>query len=100
MSLTNFPNGLTSFGVPVLPGLLPIGPDSQCFFVDPANGNNANDGLTPQTAVASVATTHYVILRGACQFVGFTGVGDTVTRIYGAGPAPNSGMFLSTAPAG
>lgn len=44
------------------------------------------------------ASTHYVLLRGACQFVGFTGIADTVTRIYGAGPAPNAGMFLSTQP--
>src|SRR3990167_774984 len=47
----------------------------------------------------TVATTHYVILRGACQFVGYTGIADTLTHIYGAGPAPNSGMFLSTKPA-
>jgi protein-disulfide isomerase len=45
-----------------------------------------------------VATTHYIILRGACQFVGFTGIADTVTYIYGAGAAPNAGMFLSTQP--
>ena len=62
------------------------------------NGTPFN--LATAGTTINVATTHYVILRGACQFVGFTGVGDTVTRIYGAGPAPNSGMFLSTAPAG
>lgn len=44
------------------------------------------------------ASTHYVILRGACQFVGYTGIADTVTHIYGAGAAPNAGMFLSTQP--
>ena len=45
-----------------------------------------------------VATTHYIVLRGNCQFVGITGVADTVTHIYGAGPVPNAGMFLSTNP--
>lgn len=81
MSLTNFPNGLTSFGVPVLPGLLPIGPDSQCFFVDPANGNNANDGLTPQTAVASVATAYAKTVSGKNDIVFFIAgaTGDTLT---------------------
>jgi len=44
-------------------------------------------------------TTHYIVLRGACQFVGYTGIADTVTHIYGAGAAPNNGMFLSTNPA-
>jgi len=44
------------------------------------------------------AATHYVILRGDCQFVGYAGIADTVTHIYGAGPAPNAGMFLSTQP--
>lgn len=42
--------------------------------------------------------THYIVLRGNCQFVGYTGIADTVTYIYGAGPAPNAGMFLSTQP--
>lgn len=43
-------------------------------------------------------TTYYVILRGNCQFVGYTGIANTVTHIYGAGAAPNAGMFLSTQP--
>lgn len=46
----------------------------------------------------TASSTHYVILRGNCQFVGFTGVADTVTHVYGAGPAPNAGMYLSTNP--
>jgi hypothetical protein len=46
----------------------------------------------------TAGATHDVILRGNCQFVGCTGVADVVTRIQGCGPAPNAGMFLSTAP--
>ena len=46
----------------------------------------------------TATSTHYIILRGQCQFVGYTGVADTVTHIYGAGAAPNAGMFLSTNP--
>ena len=46
----------------------------------------------------SITNTAYVILKGSCQFVGCTGIADTVTRIYGAGAAPNAGMFLSTQP--
>jgi hypothetical protein len=44
-------------GVPLLPGI-PFGPLSKVYFVDPANGNNANDGETVQTAVADVATAY------------------------------------------
>lgn len=58
MTLTNFPNGASSFGLPVLPLNLPTGPDSEIFWVDPANGDNGNDGKTPQTAFASVATAY------------------------------------------
>lgn len=46
----------------------------------------------------TASATHYIIMRGLCQFVGYTGIADTVTRIYGAGAAPNAGMFLSTQP--
>jgi hypothetical protein len=46
----------------------------------------------------SGAQTHWVILRGQCQFVGCTGLANTVTHLYGAGAAPNAGMYLSTQP--
>lgn len=47
----------------------------------------------------SGGSTHFIILRGNCQFVGVgLGVADTVTHIYGAGAAPNAGMFISTQP--
>ena len=44
MSLTNFPNGITSFGVPVLGtiGGLPFTGDY--YFVDPVNGADGNEG--------------------------------------------------------
>ena len=43
--------------------------------------------------------THYIILRGNCQIVGTgTGWADTVTHIYGVGPAPDAGMGISTNP--
>jgi hypothetical protein len=46
-----------------------------------------------------VATTHYINLRGANnQLVGIDGWADTVTYIFGAGAAPNAGMFVSTNP--
>ena len=46
----------------------------------------------------SASSTHFVVLSGQCQFIGYTGVADVVTHIYGAGAAPNVGMYLSTNP--
>lgn len=44
MSLTEYPNGVTSFGVPVVPEGIPFGKDSKVFFVDPSGGADGSDG--------------------------------------------------------
>jgi hypothetical protein len=48
MGLTAFPNGISSFGVPVMPG----GSISQgdTWFVKPSSGSDSNDGKTPAAA--------------------------------------------------
>lgn len=56
MALTNFPNGISSFGVPVIGG----GPQipsttGQYIFVSSLTGSNGNSGLSPSQAVASIA---------------------------------------------
>jgi hypothetical protein len=43
MSLTNFPNGVSSFGIPVLPGV-PVPFSGNYYFVDPVHGSNGNQG--------------------------------------------------------
>ena len=58
---------------------------------------NWAQALTDAITVTAVST-YYIILRGNCQFVGFTGISDVVTHIYGSGPAVNAGMYLSTQP--
>lgn len=56
-------------------------------------------GITDAFDMPASGATHYVILKGDCLFVGTgTGLADTVTHIYGAGAAPNAGMFLATNP--
>jgi hypothetical protein len=45
-------------GVPLLPVGIPFGPNANYYFVDPANGNNTNDGLTLETAVADISTAY------------------------------------------
>jgi hypothetical protein len=44
MGLTNYPGGLASFGVPVLPNGIPFGPTSKTFFVAPNSGGDGNRG--------------------------------------------------------
>jgi len=53
MSFTNFPNGLTSFGMPVLPGFPPT--TGSVFFVHSGSGNTSYDGKTPSTPKATIA---------------------------------------------
>jgi hypothetical protein len=49
--LTNFPNGVTSFGVPVFGGYLPT--QGNTYFVKAYSGNDANSGLSPQYTAAN-----------------------------------------------
>ena len=54
MTLTNFPNGLSSFGVPLIgSGNIPIA--SRNFFVNSVTGSNGYDGLSPETPFGTLA---------------------------------------------
>lgn len=53
MATTNFPNGVSSFGIPILPGTQPL-TTGQVFFVDSNNGSNNNRGDRPDRALATV----------------------------------------------
>ncbi len=55
MPVTNFPFGVSSFGLPVLPGLPPT--TGKAIFVcnaTGANGSDGNNGLSPQQPLATV----------------------------------------------
>ena len=67
MAFTRFPNGVASFGVPVIGSTGQIPPsDGNYYFVDSIAGSNSNDGLTPQTAFATVkyAITQTTVSNG------------------------------------
>lgn len=55
MGITHFPNGVSSFGVPVLGGGAGLIPQTtgDYYFVDDS-GSNANDGLDPDHPVATI----------------------------------------------
>ena len=58
MGLTNYPNGISSFGMPVIPGAGAAIPATtgSVYFVDSVTGNNGNTGADPDHAVASIDT--------------------------------------------
>lgn len=59
MSLTNFPNGISSFGVPVAGGGLPTTSSiGKYIFVDATYGVDGNDGSSWDTAVKTVAQAY------------------------------------------
>lgn len=56
--LTNFPNGVSSFGIPLLGnGIYPMFTGTS-YFVDPTNGLDGNDGLTPTTARKTILSAY------------------------------------------
>lgn len=60
MSLTNFPNGISSYGIPVLGGggVLPLTMGAAglgtVYFVDATNGSDGNHGKSPDKALKTV----------------------------------------------
>lgn len=58
MPLTNFPNGLSSFGIPVMGGGGIPATTGKVFFVDYTNGSDGNNGLTPAKAFKTVAKAY------------------------------------------
>lgn len=53
MGLTNFPHGITSFGIPIL-GNGNLIPSGTLFFVDGTYGNDGNSGTDPDNAVQTI----------------------------------------------
>ena len=56
MSYTNFPNGITSFGVPVTGGMMPT--CGNIYFVKPYSGSDSNDGTEPGKAFKTLTKAH------------------------------------------
>ena len=76
MGLTNFPNGLSSMGVP-LPSGVPFGPNSRSYFVDGANGSDGNSGLSSGRALKTISAAHSLCVAGRNDVVYVMGNGAT-----------------------
>jgi hypothetical protein len=55
MGLTNFPNGVSSFGVPILGGSFLPATQGNVFHVKPSTGLNGNDGSSPDRAFKTLS---------------------------------------------
>jgi len=65
MTLTNFPNGVSSFGIPQISNGERSGGGSvfgKTYFVDPTNGVDGNKGTSPDKALATL-TRAFVLMK-------------------------------------
>jgi hypothetical protein len=73
MTFTNFPNGVTSFGVPMIGGIGGIPLTGTWYFVDPVNGSDGNEGTSPDQAFATLYQAHASMTAGqndVCLLIG------------------------------
>jgi hypothetical protein len=84
--ITNFPNGVSSFGIPVVGGggtLFGIGRDAKRFFVNPRIGSDNNNGLSPRAPLATITQSHALMTSEAgdvCYYIGSDGGTDDSSR--------------------
>lgn len=80
MTLTAYPNGISSFGVPVIGGLGGLPLTGTWYFVNPATGLDSNDGLSPQAPLATLYQAHNLMTAGkndVCFLIGDGGTTGT-----------------------
>lgn len=107
MAVTNFPNGVTSFGVPIIGGGAHVpSTTGKYFFVDSNNGSNGNSGLDKDHAVATLAyaislTTAnksdvIVLMPGHAETVSTTITPLAGSQIVGLGRGRNRAVFTAS----
>ena len=74
-ALTNFPNGISSFGIPVFGGSIPPF-TGQYLFVDYVNGSDGNDG-SPGTPMKTLAAAYAKTTSGNNAVIFIVGDGST-----------------------
>ena len=76
MSLTNFPSGITSFGMPVFGAGLPTFGD--VWFVDYSKGSDAFDGRSPTTPFKTLSQAHTACTTNNNDFILINGYAEVV----------------------
>lgn len=89
MGLTNYPHGITSFGIPVFGGLPPT--FGNVWFVDYGSGSDGNDGKSPETPLKTLSRAHalcttnnndYILIDGYSEIVETAMVEFTKSRVH------------------
>ena len=77
--MTTYGDGLFQYGgMPVGGGMLPLmGGDAKVFFVDPANGNDGNTGLSPEQALDTVGAAYAKTIDKSGDTIYFLNDGNT-----------------------
>jgi len=75
-SLTNFPNGISSMGSPVIPFFPTRG---NVFFIDPVYGNDSNDGRATDRAFLTLATAYAALTADQNDILFFLGGATALT---------------------
>jgi hypothetical protein len=98
MTLTNFPNGISSFGVPVLGSIGGIPFTGNYWFVDPASGADGNDG-SADLPLATLYEAYHRCVDGNNDVVILVGNGQTsgTARLSTALASANAVAHGSTA---
>jgi hypothetical protein len=78
MGLTHFPNGVSTFGYPVVPPI-PFSGDSQYYYVDAVNGNDGNSGTDPSQAFQTVGKGYAQLRDGHYDTLFLIGLGTAFT---------------------
>ena len=79
MSYTNFPNGITSFGMPITGMPYGMKNESRIWFVDQEDGSDGNNGREPSSALKYISSaitkaTNYDVIY--CLPQGYTTMND------------------------
>ena len=77
MALTNFPNGVSSFGVPMIGGIGGIPLTGTWYFVNPAAGSDGNEGTSPESPFATIYQAYNKCVAGNNDVVVLIGNGST-----------------------
>lgn len=62
--VSNFINGVSSYGVPIIGGNQGLLTQGDSYFVDPTNGNDSFDGKGPAKAKATIAAGYALLTAG------------------------------------